>query len=77
MQFIIEAVLLTFFGGSIGVLLAFAATLIGRFLDFPALVPIWAVALGLSASGGIGLLAGIYPAWRASRLPVAEAVRYE
>ena len=76
-QFVIEAVLLAFFGGIIGVVLAFGATLLGRFLDFPAEVPMWAVALGLSVSSGIGLLAGIYPAWRASRLVAAEALRVE
>jgi putative ABC transport system permease protein len=77
MQFVIEAVLLAFFGGVIGVVLAFGATMIGRFLDFPAEVPMWAVALGLSVSSGIGLLAGIYPAWRASRLDPAVALRLE
>lgn len=66
-QFVFEAVLLCFAGGVIGVALAFGGTGIARFLDFPAEVPMWAVALGLSMSSGIGLLAGIYPAWRASR----------
>ena len=50
---------------------------LGRFLDFPAEVPMWAVALGLSVSSGIGLLAGIYPAYRASRLVAADALRVE
>jgi putative ABC transport system permease protein len=77
MQFVIEAVLLSLFGGVIGVALAFLATLLARFLDFPAQVPMWAVALGLSVSSGIGLLAGIYPAWRASRLVAAVALRVE
>jgi putative ABC transport system permease protein len=77
MQFVIEAVLLAFFGGVIGVVLAFAATALARFLEFPAEVPMWAVALGLSVSSSIGVLAGIYPAWRASRLVAAEALRVE
>ncbi len=77
MQFVIEAVLLAFFGGVIGVVLGFLATWLGRFLDFPAEVPMWAVVLGLGVSSGIGLLAGIYPAWRASRLVAAEALRVE
>lgn len=76
-QFVIEAVLLSLFGGVLGVALAFLATMLARFLDFPAEVPMWAVALGLSVSSGIGLLAGIYPAWRASRLVAAEALRVE
>jgi putative ABC transport system permease protein len=77
MQFVIEAVLLAFFGGVLGVALAFLATWLVRFLDFPAEVPMWAVALGLGVSSGIGLLAGIYPAWRASRLVAAVALRVE
>ena len=76
-QFVIEAVLLAFFGGAIGVALAFAATGLARFLEFPAQVPMWAVALGLGVSSGIGLLAGIYPAFRASRLVAADALRVE
>ena len=77
MQFVMEAVLLASAGGVIGVALAFGATYIGRFLDFPAEVPMWAVVLGLSVSSGIGLAAGIYPAWRASRLDPAVALRLE
>jgi putative ABC transport system permease protein len=76
-QFVIEAVLLASVGGVIGVVLAFAATYLARFLDFPAEVPMWAVALGLTVSSGIGLLAGVYPAWRASRLDPAVALRSE
>jgi putative ABC transport system permease protein len=77
MQFVIEAVLLASCGGVLGVALAFGATFLGRFLNFPAEVPMWAVALGLGVSSGIGLLAGIYPAWRASRLDPAVALRIE
>ena len=77
MQFVIEAILLAFFGGVLGVVLASAATMLARFLDFPAEVPMWAVALGLGVSSSIGLLAGIYPAWRASQLVAAEALRVE
>jgi putative ABC transport system permease protein len=77
MQFVIEAVVLASVGGLIGVVLAYGATLLARFLDFPAQVPLWAVVLGLSASSAIGLLAGIYPAWRASRLDPAVALRSE
>ncbi len=77
MQFIIEAVLLAFFGGALGVLLGYGASWIGQFLQFPAQVPMWAVALGIGVSCGVGLAAGIYPAWRASRLDPAVALRDE
>jgi putative ABC transport system permease protein len=77
MQFIIEAVFLAAFGGAIGVALGYCASWVGQFLKFPAEVPLWAVALGLGVSCGVGLIAGIYPAWRASRLDPAVALRDE
>jgi putative ABC transport system permease protein len=77
MQFVIEAVLLASFGGAIGVALGYCASWIGQFLKFPAEVPMWAVGLGIGVSCGVGLIAGIYPAWRASRLDPAVALRDE
>jgi len=77
MQFVIEAVLLAAFGGAIGVALGYCAAFLGQFLNFPAQVPLWAVALGIGVSCGVGLAAGIYPAWRASRLDPAVALRDE
>ena len=77
MQFIIEAVFLAAFGGAIGVALGYCASWVGQFLKFPADVPLWAVALGIGVSCGVGLVAGIYPAWRASRLDPAVALRDE
>ncbi len=77
MQFVIEAVLLASFGGAIGVALGYAGSWIGQFLNFPAQVPLWAVGLGIGVSCGVGLLAGIYPAFRASRLDPAVALRDE
>ncbi len=76
-QFVMEAVLLAGLGGVIGLALGYAGTGVARFLEFPAAVPAWAVALGLGVSCGIGLLAGIYPAARASRLDPAVALRDE
>jgi putative ABC transport system permease protein len=77
MQFVIEAVLLACLGGMLGVALGYVGTLVAHFVNFPAEVPPWAVALGLGVSCGIGLLAGIYPAARASRLDPAVALRDE
>ena len=77
-QFVIEAVVLASFGGAIGVLLGYGAAAVGRFAaDAPATVPPWSVALSLGVSGSIGLLFGIYPAARASRLDPAVALRDE
>jgi len=77
-QFVIEAVVLASCGGLIGIALGYAAAAVMRFATpLPAQVPPWAVALSIGVSCGIGLLFGIYPAARASRLDPAVALRDE
>ncbi len=76
MQFLVEAATLTGLGGLIGLAIGWGLTfLIG--LVFPSYVPLWAPAIGFFASVGIGLIFGIYPAWKAARLDPIEALRYE
>jgi putative ABC transport system permease protein len=77
-QFVIEAVVLASCGGLIGIAIGYAAAAVMRFATpLPAQVPPWAVALSIAVSCGIGLLFGIYPAARASRLDPAVALRDE
>jgi len=77
-QFVVEAVLLALFGGIIGVVLGYAGSTMARFaFSLPTEVPAWAVALSLAVSCTIGLVFGIYPAWRASKLDPAVALRDE
>jgi putative ABC transport system permease protein len=77
-QFLTEAVALTAAGGVIGILLAVALSLlIQKALDFPSVVPPWAIALGVGVSMAIGLFFGMYPAVKAARLDPVEALRYE
>ncbi|MCY1047318.1 ABC transporter permease [Corallococcus sp. bb12-1] len=77
-QFATEAVLLSFFGGLLGVGLGFGFVFLGKWvLLFPMSVPTWAVALSLGMSCGVGLLFGIYPASRAAKLDPVEAMRTE
>jgi putative ABC transport system permease protein len=77
-QFVIEAVVLAAAGGLIGILIGYGASSIMRFATpLPAQVPLWSVALSLAVSCGIGLVFGIYPAMRASRLDPAVALRDE
>ena len=78
-QFTTEAVTLCALGGVIGVLLGGLITLIVYFLPIglPATVsPMW-VAIAFTVSCLIGLVFGIYPAWKASNLDPIEALRYE
>ncbi|HEY9284098.1 MAG TPA: ABC transporter permease [Pyrinomonadaceae bacterium] len=75
-QFLIEAMTLTGFGGLMGLLIGWGGTLIvGLFL--PSYVPLWAPIAGVGASVAIGLVFGLWPAWKAARLDPIEALRYE
>jgi putative ABC transport system permease protein len=83
-QFLVESVVLSGFGGLLGVLGAAAiamglGSLIGNMmsLDFSAPVRPWAVGLALGVSSVVGLVAGLYPASRAAALDPVEALRNE
>jgi putative ABC transport system permease protein len=76
LQFLIEAATLTGFGGVVGLLIGWGLTFLIR-LVFPSYVPIWAPIAGFGASVGIGLIFGLFPAWKAARLDPIEALRYE
>jgi putative ABC transport system permease protein len=83
-QFLVESVVLSLFGGALGVLgasvLAFLlALLLGGMMStsFSAPVEPWAVALALMVSSLVGLVAGVYPARRAASLDPVEALRQE
>ncbi len=76
LQFLIEAGTLTGFGGLVGLIIGWSLTLLVS-LVFPSYVPWWAPPLGFFASVGIGLIFGIWPAWKAARLDPIESLRYE
>jgi len=74
-QFMVEAVTLAAIGGAIGVGLAW---IIGRVMTaffFPTYLSIIAIVITIFVSGGIGIAAGVFPAWKAARLDPIEALR--
>ena len=78
-QFLFEAMTLTFLGGILGVILAVGISkLVMLFVpSLPASIPTWAVISGLTVSIGVGILFGVWPARKASRLDPIECLRYE
>jgi putative ABC transport system permease protein len=78
-QFLFEAMTLTFLGGVLGVLLAIGISQLIILLvpSLPATIPTWAVVSGLTVSVGVGLIFGVWPARKASRLDPIECLRYE
>jgi putative ABC transport system permease protein len=77
-QFLIEAVFLTAIGGLLGLVIGEAASLLmNRYSPLPAYIPWWAIVIGIGVSAGVGIVFGLYPAWKAARLDPIEALRYE
>lgn len=78
MQFLAEAVTLTFVGGVAGVALGWAlSVLISNFAGIVTQVSLQAVLLAFGVSAAIGIIFGYYPARRAASLNPIEALRYE
>ncbi len=78
LQFMIESVVLSAFGGLIGLGIAYGVKwLLVKFTPVPASMPLWAVAMALIVSSATGAIFGIYPAWKAARLDPIVALRAE
>src|SRR3954452_24777278 len=76
LQFLIEAATLTGFGGVVGLFIGWLLTFLVK-LIMPSYVPLWAPIAGFAASVGIGIIFGLFPAWKAARLDPIESLRYE
>jgi len=78
LQFLLEAMLLTLLGGVGGVAIGIVAShLTAQSLDWPSVISLPTIGLGLCISTLVGLLFGYYPAFLASRLDPIEALRFE
>jgi len=84
MQFIIEAIVQTILGGAVGVIIGVVSIYIFPLLSrwilnekLPAQLRYDSIVLSMSFSVAVGVVFGLYPAWKASRLDPIEALRHE
>ncbi len=74
-QFLLEAATLSAIGGMIGLLIAeLLGFIITKFI-FQTSIPWWSIVLAIGSSAIVGMLAGLFPAWKAARLDPIEALR--
>jgi len=78
LQFLLEAVIISLSGGTLGILVGVAMPLSVRFFtDLTIPISVWSIVIAFAVSSLVGLVFGILPASRASRLNPTEALRYE
>ena len=77
-QFLIEAVVLTAIGGLLGLLVGeLFSYLTNKYSPLPAYVPPWAIGVGIGLSAAVGIIFGLWPAWKAASLDPIESLRWE
>ncbi len=78
-QFLFEAMTLTTLGGLIGIVLSIVGSYVLAFAmpTLPATIPMWALTAGLAVSVSVGLVFGVFPAFKAASLDPIESLRWE
>jgi len=77
-QFLLEAFLLCLAGGVLGILVGRGTSILVReFQHWTTEISIPAIVISVAVSGGVGIVFGFYPAWKASRLDPIEALRHD
>lgn len=74
-QFLIESGLLSAIGGLIGLILALIIGQIITAFVFPTRIPWWSAVIAIGVSAIVGIMAGLFPAWKAAQLDPIEALR--
>ena len=74
-QFLFESGILSAIGGLIGLVLAVLLGMLITRLWFPTRIPWWSAVIAIGISAGVGILAGLFPAWKAAQLDPIEALR--
>jgi putative ABC transport system permease protein len=78
LQFLVEAIVLSLFGGLIGIALGFGLSAAAeRFLEWPTAIPPNAIAMAFGFAAATGVFFGFYPARKAAGLDPIEALRFE
>jgi len=78
LQFLVEAVVISLFGGLVGIALGFGlSAAVQRFAEWPTAIPANAIAMAFGFSGATGVFFGFYPARKAASLDPIEALRFE
>src|SRR5882724_9224666 len=76
-QFLFESVTLAAIGGTVGVLIAWLVGKVVTAVFFQTYLSLLAISFAIGVSGAVGVLSGIFPAWKAARLDPIEALRVE